>query len=343
MESALRAFCFAATLALVTPMEGSAQGSRRPGDTSAGDTVRPPRQDAARLAHADTSRITKSDSSRSAAPQRARAVRPDSASGARPDSASAVGADSPSTARPDSAEAALAGAPARVATLLREGDEATARLEPAAALQAYQAAVTADPSNYEALWKTGRTLIDLGELETKGNSQKDKYNKALKYAERAVKVNTAGADGHFVRAYALGRVALFEGGKTKIRLSRQVKAEAQRAIDLNPLHDGAYHVLGAWNYDLADLNFVERAIANTLLGGVPEDASFENAAHYYQLAIQANPSNINHHLEYARTLIKLGRKDEARVELERVLSLSATDLDDAAHKAEAHNLLERIG
>ncbi|MFN2432390.1 MAG: tetratricopeptide repeat protein [Gemmatimonadota bacterium] len=231
---------------------------------------------------------------------------------------------------------------ARVVLLTKRGDEATARLEPQTALEAYQAAVSADPNDYEALWKTGRTLIDLGELERKGNSQKDKYNKALKYAERAIQVKPEGADGHYVRAYALGRVALFEGGKTKLRLSREVKAEALRAIDLDPLHDGAYNVLGDWNYDLADLNFFQRALAKTILGGVPEGASFENAAHYYQLAIQARPDRPAHHLEYARALLKLDREDEARTQLQRGLALPASALHDPSHKRVAEALLDDL-
>ncbi len=230
----------------------------------------------------------------------------------------------------------------RVNELIRAGDAAMARLEPEPTLQAYQAAVASDPSNYEALWKSGRTLIALGELEQRGNIQKDEYNKALKYAERAVKVNPSGAEGHFVRAYALDRVALFEGGRTRIRLAREVRVEAQRAIDLNPLLDEAYHLLGEWNYQLADLGFVSRLITKTLLGGMPDDVSFENAAHYFQLAIQANPARLEHHLEYARTLIRLNRKDEARAELQKALQLSDKDLGDPDRKEEAQQLLERL-
>ena len=232
--------------------------------------------------------------------------------------------------------------PTPVRALVRRGDEAMARLEPHAAFAGYQAAVTADPNDYEALWKAGRTLIDIAELERRSDSQKDKYNKALKYAERAIHVRPDGAEGHYVRAYALGRVGLFEGGKTKLRLAREVRSEALRATDLDPLLDGAYNVLGAWNYDLADFGFLRRTLSNVLLGGVPDDVSFENAAHYYELAIQANPEHIDHHLQYARTLLKLDREEEARAELQKVLDLPARDLDDGAHKQAAEKLLEDL-
>ncbi|HEY7461269.1 MAG TPA: hypothetical protein VIC59_05285 [Gemmatimonadota bacterium] len=231
---------------------------------------------------------------------------------------------------------------ARVAELVEQGDAAAARLEPAAALDAYQAAVGVDPSSYDALWRAGRTLIDLGELQLRGNEQKDAFNKALKYAERAIKVNPSGAQGHLARAYALDRVALFEGGRTRIRLAREVKSEALRAIDLDPLLDQAYHILGEWNYRLADMGLVSRLVTKTLLGGMPDDVSWENAAHYFQLAIQADPERIDHHLAYARTLQKLNRKDEARAELGRALELPPRDLGDSDRKQEAQDLLERL-
>jgi tetratricopeptide (TPR) repeat protein len=232
--------------------------------------------------------------------------------------------------------------PLRVEELIREGDAAMGRLEPEPALEAYQAAVELDPSSYEAPWKAGRTLVAIGDLEQRGNPQKDLYNKALKYAERAVKVNPSGAEGHLVRAFALDRVGLFEGGKTKIRLAREVRAEAQRAIDLDPLLDEAYHVLGEWNYKLADMGFVSRLVTKTLLGGMPDDVSFRNAAHYFELAIQANSARLDHHLAYARTLMRLDRKDDARVELQKVLQLPARELGDSDRKEEARQLLERL-
>jgi tetratricopeptide (TPR) repeat protein len=202
--------------------------------------------------------------------------------------------------------------------------------------------VAADPAQYEALWKAARVLLDLSELEPRKNTRKDQANRALKYAERAVRVNPDGAEGHYARAYALRAVARFEGGKTRLRLAREVRAEALRAVDLDPLQDGAYHLLGAWNYDLAGLNLVQRLIANVLLGGVPSEVSYANAAHYFELAVQANPEAVAHRVGLARALLKLDRKDDARAELRRALELPSKDLDDPAHKREAERLLEDL-
>jgi len=47
-------------------------------------------------------------------------------------------------------------------------------------------------------------------------------------------VNPNGWDGHFKLSVALGRLALFRGGKEKINLSKEIKAEADTAVALNP-------------------------------------------------------------------------------------------------------------
>ena len=90
------------------------------------------------------------------------------------------------------------------------------------------------------------------------------------------------------------------------------------------------------------MGFVSRIVTKTLLGGMPDDVSFENAAHYFELAIQANPARLDHHLAYARTLMRLDRKDEARLEAQKVLDLPAADLGDADRKEDARQLLERL-
>src|SRR6266581_4457928 len=51
-----------------------------------------------------------------------------------------------------------------VAEHLVLGDSAHAALAPAQALQHYRAALTADSTNYAALWKAGRELVDIAKI-----------------------------------------------------------------------------------------------------------------------------------------------------------------------------------
>src|SRR5438094_10457756 len=80
------------------------------------------------------------------------------------------------------------------------GDSAHAALAPAQALQHYRAALAADSTNYAALWKAGRELVDIAkQVQGKDDSSKhlrdSLYTAARAYGEAAVRVNPAGADG----------------------------------------------------------------------------------------------------------------------------------------------------
>ncbi len=218
------------------------------------------------------------------------------------------------------------------------------RFENKIALEHYLKVLEQDPENYQGLWKAARAYADVG----KPFEQKDK-DRALTYylaadslARRAVALYPDSADTHFILALCIGRVALFQGGKTKIRLSKEVKKEAERAIELNPRHDGAYHILGRWNFNIATLGWFLRAAAKVIYGGVPPGATLENAAKMYEKAIEFAPEKPVHRLEYGRTLIELGRKKEAREQLEKCLELPQVQWDDPAHKAEAKKLLKKL-
>jgi tetratricopeptide (TPR) repeat protein len=149
-------------------------------------------------------------------------------------------------------------------------------------------------------------------------------------------------EGHFFKAVALGRYALFVGGKRKVQIAREVKMAVERTLQINPNHVGALHVLGRWHHELASLNFFERALAKIIFGGLPSGVSLEKAASYYERAIALNPNSPVHRLDYGRTLFKLGRLREARQQLEICIALPNVFWDDPQNKLEARKLLEKV-
>jgi tetratricopeptide (TPR) repeat protein len=230
----------------------------------------------------------------------------------------------------------------KCALTISEGDIAYKNFDNAAALTSYRRAREIDSSNYEALWKLTRAHIDVGTSLPK-NQQLQYYVFGEKLARQCVAFHPDSAEGHFFLAVALGRVALHQGGKRKIQIAKEVKAEAERTLQCNPGHDGAIHVLGRWNYELADLNFIERAVAKIVFGGLPTGASYQQAAQYFEQAIAHRPEAPVHHLEYGRTLLKLDRIPEARQQLERCVELPEFFWDDAQHKRAARKLLNKLG
>ncbi|MCG3118867.1 MAG: hypothetical protein ALAOOOJD_01152 [bacterium] len=224
---------------------------------------------------------------------------------------------------------------------IRAGDIAYANFDNHAAYGEYSHAVALDSSNYEALWKLARAYIDVG-MSLPRNEKPQRYFWAEKTARRCVFLYPDSAEGHFFLAVALGRYALFVGGKRKVQIAREVRIEAERTLHLNPKHYGAMHVLGRWHYELANLNFLERTVAKLIFGGLPPGASYEKAAAYFEHAIALNPGAPVHRLDYGRTLIKLGRFTAARQQLEKCTALPQVFWDDDQHQREARQLLDKL-
>ncbi len=238
--------------------------------------------------------------------------------------------------------AALPALAKTTAEWLAEGDQHYAAARLAEARKSYAAAVQAEPASYVALCRLSRAESELGELQS-GDEQKRTWLAAVEHARAAVQAAPDSAGGHVWLAVALGRQALREGAKTKLALSKDIKAEVDKALRLDPNLGRAYHVRAVWNMKVSSLNAIERMAANAVLGGVPKGASFANAEQDFQKAIQLEPDYVNHHLEYARLLLDRGRKPEARRELEKAVALKAGGSAlDAHYQAEAKGLLAKL-
>ena len=223
------------------------------------------------------------------------------------------------------------------------GDRETAAMNATAAFAHYEAAVAAEPQNYEALWKAAREAIGLGEFERDGAPRAEFFRKGEEYAQKAVEANPADAEGHFNLARALGRRALTMGTRDRIKFAGVVREHALKALELNPQHAGALHVMGVWNAEVMRLNAFSRAIAKTFLGGrVFGEASWDNAVRYMEQAVQVDPDRLTHHLDLGKIYADVGDKAKARASLERVVNGTATEYNDQFYKEEAQRALERI-
>lgn len=244
--------------------------------------------------------------------------------------------------------ALLASAPAAVsaqdgAELVASGDRAYAALEVDTALVRYEAAITADSAEYEALWKAARSAVDLAEYEDDAATKQELFERAERLARRAVEVNPNDAEGHFAMARALGRVALTKGARDRVKYGTQVRASALRALELSPEHPGALHVLGRWNAEVMRLSGFTRFFARNLLGGkVLGEASWENARRHMERAVEVDPNRLVHRLGLAEIYLDLDEDEKAREQLRRVVDGPVRDYNDPHYKREAAALLEKI-
>lgn len=242
---------------------------------------------------------------------------------------------------------AVVAAPAAVAqggeSHVALGDRDHAARNATGALAHYEAAIAANPSDYEALWKASREAVDLGEFMTDEAQRKALYVKAEGYGKRAVAANPTDAEGHFVLARALGRAALTLGKRDRVKYAAEVRSEALAALEHSPEHAGALHVMGMWNAEVMRLNGLERFFAKNLLGGkVFDSANWNDAVKYMERAVAADPDRISHRLDLGRIYADVGNKAKAREEFEWIASAPVHDYNDQSYKLEAERALKKL-
>lgn len=214
------------------------------------------------------------------------------------------------------------------------------------ALQHFEAALEQDSMSYEANWRAALALIVLGEQtpsKGKGRQRDSLFLLARRYAGRAVAADSTRADGHFALAAALGLLVIDKGKKERIKSAAAIRREALRTIELNPRHDGAYHILGVWNAEIMRLSGLSRFFAKTFLGaGIFGQASWSRAIANMEKAVELDPGRIYHHLELARIYLDRKRTADARTQLRLVDSLPIREVMDSLYKQQAADLKRRI-
>ena len=223
---------------------------------------------------------------------------------------------------------------------IKKGDEFAGAFEIQQAFDEYMKAFKADTSNCKVLWKIAETYINLGE-ETEKNKRVQYYYTAEKWARKTVSICPDEANGHFFIAVASGKLALYEGGRRKVNRSKEVKAEAEKALELQPNHHGAYHVLGRWHREIANLSWILKVAAKIIYGGVPPGASNQAAVTNFKKAIESMPEWINHHKQLGLTYMEMKKWQSAKEEFETVLELSVLDHEDEYHKKVSKKLLDK--
>src|SRR6266550_8533362 len=92
---------------------------------------------------------------------------------------------------------------AQTAEHIARGDSANPLMHPDVALRHYQAALALDSLSFEANWKAAKAISDVAK-QLLGDSTKDQrdslYSIGRGYAERALRVDSTRAEGHYAVA-----------------------------------------------------------------------------------------------------------------------------------------------
>jgi len=213
------------------------------------------------------------------------------------------------------------------------------------ALKTIEQAYKLEPNNFEVLWRMSRAYVDYGEHlparnDEEKNLQLQMFEKALDFAEKAIKVNPNSSIGYIRRAIANGKIALFKGVFKTISLVNSVKADCEKAIKLNnggDIHQSvALYVLARAHSKVCEKPKFARSIIGLGWG------DREEAAKLFEKAIKMRPNFIMYRLEAAKNYIEMENYQKAKEHLTAIQNLPKLDEDDDEYRAEAKKLLNEI-
>lgn len=209
--------------------------------------------------------------------------------------------------------------PISLSPSIQRGDMEFGRMNYQAAGAMYDSMLVSSADSIAALWRLARLYVCLGDVAPQ-TQRLDLYVQAEAFAHRCIRADSMRPEGHTWRAAALGNIAMFEGGSTKVELCRLIKQELDCSVMLNPADDIAWSILGSFYMALGNVTWIERQMATLFLGDLPE-GGYEESEGALKKAIALAPGVMRHRFELAALYMEQARHREAIDELRLVVTL----------------------
>jgi len=209
------------------------------------------------------------------------------------------------------------------------------------ALELFLAVEKLAPDNAQVLQKIAQQYSDSTVDYPDEDKQLELLENALTYAKRAVAVAPEAPINVLSVAITKGKIASLGSNQAKVESAREIKADARRAIELDPEYAWAHHVLGRWHREVDSLGTIARFFTRMLYGGLPE-ASVEEAIFHLKKATELDPGGLSHFLELGFAYAAAGEGDLARQNFEIGLSMPSREKHDDAAKDRARRALEKM-
>lgn len=230
-------------------------------------------------------------------------------------------------------------------TLIQEGDKYTEEYNNEKALDSYLKADKLSRDNWKILWRISRAYVNIAvHMPSTNGDEEDAqlavYEKALGYADRAVKLAKDQSVVYVRRAVVNGRIALFKGVFTVGGVVNQVKEDCEKAIRLG---NGdaytlalAHYILGRTHAKVSEKWAPARAVLG--LGWADKDSALVEL----KKAVDLYPNFRMFYLELGKAYLSDDEYDKAKYYLNKVVNAPKKDQDDDQALAEAKQLLNDL-
>jgi tetratricopeptide (TPR) repeat protein len=227
---------------------------------------------------------------------------------------------------------------------LHDGDVYLEKFDNINAVKCYEKAFKDSPDDYLVLSKLTLAYDDAGEemLEQKKHDDAESYiSKAVNTAEHLQKLYPDSALSYTYLALSYGNIAMFKGGREKVKYAFKVKFNAEKAMKMNPEDVYPYIIMGIYYREAASLNWFEKLFAKSFLGGVPE-GTYEQSKEMFYKSLSIDPDIITVYYNLSKTYDKLDDKKNEIDCLNKVIQLPVRNFRDKYAKIKAAKKLEEL-
>ncbi len=224
---------------------------------------------------------------------------------------------------------------------MENGDAFDRTFQADRALQHYLPAERLEPRNVPLLLRIARQYRHLM-TEASSNSEKLRLGGiALGYGQRAAALAPKDSEAQLSPAITYGKMLPLQGSREQVDAAPRIKAGADKAIRLDPRNDVAWHVLGRWHQELANIGSARRALGALIYGKLPTTTN-EAAVACFDKAIVINPNRLRHYIELGRTYAQMGKTAEARRFIKKGMSMPDIEHDDPELKQRGREALAKL-
>ncbi len=214
------------------------------------------------------------------------------------------------------------------------------------ALRLYLSVITIEPQNYEALWNSSFIYTRKGRQQTTYENQRAYYEIAREFARITLDNHQDKPRSYYVYAVSsLGLADDMPNSSERIELLHKIKEYGEIAITMDPEYAPAWHMIGVWHSNLANVSRTNRIAARLLHGSLPDGATNEKAVEHFEKAIRLDPNVIIFRLDLAQHFQEQGKKEKAIPLLESIFTMNAVSSYDQLNVKEAkerYNQLKSI-
>jgi len=224
--------------------------------------------------------------------------------------------------------------------LIKEGNRLESVPDEKGAFRKFKEVLKLSATNIYALNKCSELCSRIGQRETVNTKLRSDYYAAAKiYAETALKVDPANSEANCVMAIALGRSSMSKSGRDKIENAKEVKKYVDAAIAGDNRNFKAWHVLGRWQYEISNLNGLERGLVKLFYGGLPP-ATLKQSIASFEKARALRPEFLLNYYEMAKAYKDNDNKAKAIAYLQLLITLPNQTEDDPAIKEKSKTLIK---